>query len=491
MLRQLLSSTSQNMLQLIEYLLNNKETYLLELAQNLSISVSALKNYIDEINHEFAFLEVTIDSYSLVHLRWCDFASRVDVYSHFLTYSPAFQLLELLFSSNFSSYDMLASELNLSKSSIIRLIKKINQALEPYDFYIAKKPIQLTGNEENIRQFYLVFFLEKYQHELITANKNQEQEFLKIAHIMAEATPLKTYFSDVRKIAFVLYIHTKRDRFCQAETSLDHIEYFLEKIDFSDLTGYNQSQIEKIIGYTTSHIGEDPQTFREIKKEFLFLTEKIFATYNYQEEGFADKLDAVVFSYLLSVNMHVPYCILDDRLSRFVNNCSYAKKEINKGIRQILLQSKLALARPSTLNYLLYVFHCSFPYFTKHVIDKHAHYKLALFYDTTIDHTAYIQSKIQQFIPYQIDMTVLNPLDSFSLPLTNDSFDLIIGNISPTSQNIPFKYTDIIIKQADIDFIIKEIQKKGIARLNNHIASSLQEHAQFAYDAYQEFPCST
>ena len=45
-----------------------------------------------------------------------------------------------------------------------------------------------------IRQFYMVFFLEKYQHEFRDASKNQEQEFLKVAQLLAEVTPLKLYF---------------------------------------------------------------------------------------------------------------------------------------------------------------------------------------------------------------------------------------------------------------------------------------------------------
>nr|WP_237440933.1 MULTISPECIES: helix-turn-helix domain-containing protein [Enterococcus] len=46
--------------------------------------------------------------------------------------------MELLFSSHFSSYETLAIELNLSKSSIIRLIKKINTVIRPFDFHIEK-----------------------------------------------------------------------------------------------------------------------------------------------------------------------------------------------------------------------------------------------------------------------------------------------------------------------------------------------------------------
>ncbi len=152
MLRKLLSSTTQKKLQLIEYLLDDQGTSLHDLAVKFSISMSAAKTYIAEIDNErFWTYNLTIIQ---LFAYTCSLATRLDVYSQFLNRSSAFQLLELLFSSSFTSYDMLALELNLSKSSIIRLIKRINLVLAPYDFFIATKPIQLKGNENNIRQFF-------------------------------------------------------------------------------------------------------------------------------------------------------------------------------------------------------------------------------------------------------------------------------------------------------------------------------------------------
>ncbi|EAA0412037.1 M protein trans-acting positive regulator, partial [Listeria monocytogenes] len=299
MLRKLLSSTTQKKLQLIEYLLDDQGTSLHDLAVKFSISMSAAKTYIAEIDNEFSFLDLQFDDYSAVRLHLHPFATRLDVYSHFLNRSSAFQLLELLFSSSFTSYDMLALELNLSKSSIIRLIKRINVVLAPYDFFIATKPIQLKGNEHNIRQFFLIFFLEKYQYEFVDANINQEQDFLKIARIMAAAKPLKLYFSDIKKIAFVIYINTKRDRLYASSPNGNHIEYFLEKIDLSEFTGYSRAYVEKMVGYVTSHIGQDPDVFRKTKQEFYQMTKRIFKKYNYHEANFEEKLDAVVFSYFL------------------------------------------------------------------------------------------------------------------------------------------------------------------------------------------------
>lgn len=465
MLRKLLSSTTQKKLQLIEYLLDDQGTSLHDLAVKFSISMSAAKTYIAEIDNEFSFLDLQFDGYSAVRLNLEPFATRLDVYSQFLNRSSAFQLLELLFSSSFTSYDMLALELNLSKSSIIRLIKRINLVLAPYDFFIATKPIQLKGNENNIRQFFLIFFLEKYQYEFVDANINQEQDFLKIARIMAAATPLKLYFSDIKKIAFVIYINTKRDRLYASNPNGNHIEYFLEKIDLSEFTGYSRAYVEKMVGYITTHIGQDPAVFRETKQEFYQMTKRIFKKYNYHEANFEEKLDAVVFSYFLGINLQVPYCILDDRFARFVNNCDLVQQTVNQDIVQVLTHSNLPIIRPSTINYLIYIFHTSFPNFAKEIIDAHADFRLALFYDTNSYHTEFIQTKIQQFIPYQLTITILNPLDSFSLTKLDETYDLIIGNLTPSCRKNVFHYADINLTSNDLAFIARQIQEKGIRML--------------------------
>lgn len=398
-------------------------------------------------------------------LEFHSFASRSDVYSFFLADSSAFKLLELLFSSHFSSYETLAIELNLSKSSIIRLIKKINTVICPFDFHIEKKPIRIAGNEMTIRQFYMVFFLEKYQHEFRDASKNQEQEFLKVAQLLAEVTPLKLYFSDIRKIAFIIYVHSKRERLFATEVQSNKIEYFLEKIDLAEFSRYKRSYLEKVMGYLTSHITADPAIYKQVKKIFYRLTKQIFLKYHYTETDFQEKLDAVSFKYLLETNLKVPYCILNDRLARFVDNCDPVQQAINKDIVQLVTHSELPAIRPATINHLIYIFHTSFPLFTKQIIDQHADYHLALFYDTNSDHTEMIRTQIKQFVPYDLKITILNPLDSFSIPAVKATYDLIIGNIVPPFQKVPFKATDIFITRNEIGYIANSIQEKAIQQI--------------------------
>ncbi|WP_291292946.1 helix-turn-helix domain-containing protein [Enterococcus sp.] len=473
MFRELLSTASQVKLQLIESLLNDSHCFIADLLAEFDLSLSLFRKYVTEINHDLSFLKISIDAHSLVSLELHSFAARSDVYSFFLAESSAFKLLELLFSSHFSSYETLAIELNLSKSSIIRLIKKINLEIQPYDFHIEKKPIRLAGNEINIRQFYAVFFLEKYQHEFRDASKNQEQEFLKIAQLFAAATPLKLYFSDIRKIAFIIYVHSRRDRLFASKPAGDKIEYFLERIDLADFSHYQRSYLEKVMGYLTSHITADPTIYSQVRQTFLHLTKQIFDKYDYEETDFQEKLTAVTFKYLLETNLNVPYCILNDRLARFAANCDYAQQAVNREIIRLVTHSELPAIRPATINHLIYIFHTSFPLFAKQIIDQHANYHLALLYDTNGDHTEMIRTQIKQFVPYDLTITILNPLDSFSIPAVKEPYDLIIGNIVPPSQKIPFKATDIFITREEIGFIARNIQEKAIQQIEKKPPSNL------------------
>ena len=146
------------------------------------------------------------------------------------------------------------------------------------------------------------------------------------------------------------------------------------------------------------------------------MTKQIFLKYHYTETDFQEKLDAVSFKYLLETNLNVPYCILNDRLAHFVDNCDPVQQAINKDIVQLVTHSELPAIRPATINHLIYIFHTSFPLFTKQIIDQHADYHLALFYDTNSDHTEMIRTQIKQFVPYDLKITILNPLDSFFNP---------------------------------------------------------------------------
>ncbi|MCG6528182.1 hypothetical protein K6U28_17625, partial [Vibrio parahaemolyticus] len=148
--------------------------------------------------------------------------------------------------------------------------------------------------------------------------------------------------------------------------------------------------------------------------------------------------------------------------AHFVDNCDPVQQAINKDIVQLVTHSELPAIRPATINHLIYIFHTSFPLFTKQIIDQHADYHLALFYDTNSDHTEMIRTQIKQFVPYDLKITILNPLDSFSIPAVKATYDLIIGNIVPPFQKVPFKATDIFITRNEIGYIANSIQEKAI-----------------------------
>lgn len=78
--------------------------------------------------------------------------------------SPSLKLLELLFFRDFSSLEELAEELFVSLSTLKRLIKKTNTYLShTFAISIVTSPVQVSGDERQIRLFYLKYFSEAYK----------------------------------------------------------------------------------------------------------------------------------------------------------------------------------------------------------------------------------------------------------------------------------------------------------------------------------------
>lgn len=135
----------------------NKE----EICKKLSITNATLEKNIEDFNQQFYpfKLKEYQDAISFVfpnHLSCDQFISKL------LETSIEFQILEAIFFSNDYSYEKLADKLFVSKSTLIRVIKRINQCMESSDVLIKKKPIQIVGNEHNIRFLYITYFKDRY-----------------------------------------------------------------------------------------------------------------------------------------------------------------------------------------------------------------------------------------------------------------------------------------------------------------------------------------
>ena len=162
-MRRLLSKKQRRQLQLLEILIKEKRWFhLKELAKRLDCTERSLKE--DLSNLRSTFDDFLIESSTNgIKLSYEDSVGLEVIYHHFFKESQAFALIEYLFFHKDVSNEYICRKFNLSHQSFYRLIRTINQKLQTkYNVKIDLKPLNLVGDEIDVRFFYAQYFAERY-----------------------------------------------------------------------------------------------------------------------------------------------------------------------------------------------------------------------------------------------------------------------------------------------------------------------------------------
>lgn len=458
----LLSRSERKKLLMIELLLRRKDLDSRNVADKLGINQTLVEKYLSELTEEADFLNIHYYSSGNISLTLAPSYAIDELYSFFLERSPAFQLLETLFYTEYGSYELLGVTLNLSKSSVIRLIQQINTEIKKYNFYIAKKPLRIVGDEVAVSQFFSILFVEKYQNKPFPKNQNLEQELKQAALEIQRYFPVSPYFSDTQKLIIMMYVHLVREKnghHLIMDGKDDAPVPFWGKEKKSSLS------LERFQYYLTHHVVNDRENKEEIKQGLKGVLTSVFDAYDYKPEDFEEVFPKILFQYLIGVNLQVPYCILNNYLHRFVTlQRRIMTKKIYKIIEMAFEKSMLPDKHEENIEHICYLFSNFFPNYVEKISRNQKVFRLGLFFDTNSEHTEYLKYQIEKFLPYEILITIINPLDVFSIPSTGDYFDLVLSNISINQSAFSLRYKeyhfiDSTLAPRDIDFITAEIEK--------------------------------
>ena len=164
-MRLLLSKKQRRQLQLLEILIKEKRWFhLKELAKRLDCTERSLKE--DLSNLRSTFDDFLIESSTNgIKISYEDSVGLEVIYHHFLKESQAFALIEYLFFNKDVSNEYICRKFDLSYQSFYRLIRTINQKLQTkYNVKIDLKPLNLVGDEIDVRFFYAQYFAERYYY---------------------------------------------------------------------------------------------------------------------------------------------------------------------------------------------------------------------------------------------------------------------------------------------------------------------------------------
>lgn len=162
---ELLAKKQRRQMRLLETLIREKRWFhLKELAEMLDCTERSLKE--DLSNLRTVFDDFLIESSTNgIKISYDDSIGIEVVYHHFFKESVAFSLLEYLFFHKDVSADRICRRYDLSQQSFYRLIRNINQILqEKYNIRITLNPLNVEGDEIDVRFFYSQYFAERYYY---------------------------------------------------------------------------------------------------------------------------------------------------------------------------------------------------------------------------------------------------------------------------------------------------------------------------------------
>lgn len=162
-MRRLLSKIENRKLYMIELLYQKNDYMPIEdLAAELQTSVRNLKEDIAEMDNLSDILTITLLQ-DKVKMEFHQNTGVESVTQYLINHNFSYKLLEEMFFNETLHLEELAESMYVSTSTIYRQFRKIEDVLkENFTVELKTNPCRVSGNEEDIRAFYVTFFSEKY-----------------------------------------------------------------------------------------------------------------------------------------------------------------------------------------------------------------------------------------------------------------------------------------------------------------------------------------
>ncbi|MCB5952823.1 helix-turn-helix domain-containing protein [Enterococcus sp. BWT-B8] len=146
---------------IIRSIFSEEELSVESLIYELNISKSTFANIINELNEIIYPIQIKYYQNTIKLIRPPEYSFDFCI-AQILKNSLEYSIMELLFFEQHPTYLAISDELFVSESTIKRIIGSIRPKLKEIDIILQTKPLCITGNETNIRYFFMAFFKEKY-----------------------------------------------------------------------------------------------------------------------------------------------------------------------------------------------------------------------------------------------------------------------------------------------------------------------------------------
>ena len=206
----LLSETEQNLLMLLEELIKHHDWIELPvLAENLNFSIEELQEHLSRLEQLFPNLLIRSTKEG-IQLQF-DFQNTLDPRIAIFEQSTTYSFLHRLFFKEGQGLEQICQVLSTNPEQIEKTIQYLNTKLpQHYGIKVQLSPLVMEGEEEDIRAFYLDYFIQSYSFLDWPFSSISEECLTDLIQLFLNAQQVSLNLSNLRQIKYTLAINLER-----------------------------------------------------------------------------------------------------------------------------------------------------------------------------------------------------------------------------------------------------------------------------------------
>lgn len=415
-------------------------------------------------------IEITKDKKLYLHIP--QHLSPKIIYQRFLENNINFKLLELILYKEYRHYEDLANDLFVSLATLKRVIRFINESFEPYGMSIKSRPLRITGNESNIRAFYLFYLQERYlddiypfsskittySKELVTlfidkfpddtfnyASKMRMMRYISVS-LLRETMKHNIVHTDIPKelekiVEYELEIYQNRKSF-ESTFKMNLTPQLYQRLFFQYINSRHAFS-QRDYNDRISKIPENHEIYEGLKTTI----QEISHEFNLELKDFDKLLLRLYNTISLGKNITItPYIIYPNRKIFLLFNQALHGNIVKQFRKIFAVNLPMIDQKNKNIFYeFLYLLVTHWPNFYKMILCKAFPCKIGLFFNSDIEHMYYMKEHLSFLYGDKVN---INLIDTDTLDTLNDKIKdldlLIINFILPKKLSLEIPHICIV-----------------------------------------------
>ena len=206
----LLSKKEQDLLFLLEELTKHNDWIEIPvLAEKLNFSIEELQEHLSRLEQLFPNLLIRSTKEG-IQLQF-DFQNTLDPRIAIFEQSTTYSFLHRLFFKEGQGLEQICQALSTNPEQIEEIIRRLNTLLpQHYNINIQPSPLSMMGTEEDIRAFYLDYFIQSYTFLDWPFPSISEEALTQLIQLFLKAQQVSPNLSSLRQIKYTLAINLER-----------------------------------------------------------------------------------------------------------------------------------------------------------------------------------------------------------------------------------------------------------------------------------------